>query len=554
MTSQQTRPNIVLILADDMGFSDIGCYGSEIETPNLDRLGYGGLRFSSMYNVARCCPSRASLLTGIGPHQAGVGHMVKDLGVPAYQGYLNENCVTIAEVLQAEGYSTLMSGKWHVGGGYTLLDPASWTPGDETHSLPTQRGFDRFYGIVSGGANYYFPLTLMDDDELLPLEPEDFYLTDAISDNAVQMIEQNAATDKPFFIKVSYTAPHWPLHAPEEDVARYEGRYRGGWDALRTARHEELKGMGMLDSRWDISPRDEDSRPWQEVRRREWEDLRMAVYAAQIVRMDRGIGRIMDRLRQLGQEENTLVMFLSDNGGCAEFLAEESSAPEPFRYSTPIPDGRTMTVGNIPGLRPGPADTFMSYDLPWANASNSPFRRFKRWVHEGGISTPFVLSWPARVKSPAIVHEPVQIVDVMATCLDAAGARYPAEFKGNVIIPIEGESLMPLVDGRAWTREQPMFWEHEGNRAVRMGRWKLVSEHGSDWELYDMEEDRTELNDLSQRNRPKVAELVKLYFEWAERCGVLPWPLEPDAAPPQVRGKRDHVVGEQFGHFPAQET
>jgi arylsulfatase len=539
----KSPPNIILVLADDMGFSDIGCYGSEIRTPNVDRLGEGGLRFTSMYNVGRCVPSRASLLTGLNPHQAGLGHMVNDLGAPGYRGYLNDRCVTVAEVLRAHGYSTFMSGKWHVGGLYNLLDATSWRPGDPKHPIPTQRGFDRFFGIVSGGGNYYNPRTLMRDSSLVKVDRPDFYLTDAISDNAVRMIEESRKQEKPFFLHVAYTAPHWPLHAPEEDIARYEGRYRRGWDYLRTARHEQLKGLGILDSRWDISPRDEDSHPWDEETRPEWEDLRMAVYAAQIDTMDQGIGRIVAKVRDLGLVENTLVMFLSDNGGCAEFLAEESDPAEPFRYKTPTLDGRPMIIGNIPGLRPGPANTFMSYDLPWANTSNSPFRRFKRWVHEGGISTPFIMHWPERIEAPAIVHQPAQIIDIMATCLDAAGARYPKEFNNHAIAPLEGESLMRVVEGARWSRERPMLWEHEGNRAVRVGQWKLVSEYQGGWELYDMEMDRTELNDLAGKNRPKVNELAALYDEWAERCDVLPWPVGPREPQPTVRDKRRAHLG-----------
>ncbi|TDD72594.1 arylsulfatase [Jiangella aurantiaca] len=523
MTGAVERPpNVVLILADDLGFSDLGCYGSEIRTPNLDRLARSGVRFTQMYNAARCCPSRASLLTGLYAHQAGVGHMTDDLGAPSYRGYLNRSCVTIAEALRARGYTTLMSGKWHVGGGYDILNPDRWRPGDATHPTPRQRGFDRFYGIVAGAGSYFYPRTLMRDDEFVPLEDSDFYLTDAISDHAVQMLEE-AASDKPFFLHVTYTAPHWPLHASDEDIAGYEGTYRKGWDAIRAARHEELKGLGLIDPAWDISPRDASSPPWDDAPDQDWEDLRMATYAAQVECMDRGIGRILTSLRRLGVEENTLVMFASDNGGCAEFLAEDTGTGERFRYDTDPLDGRRMRVGNIAGLRPGPADTFMSYGRSWANVSNSPFRSFKRWVHEGGISTPFIASWPGRVDVPAITHEPAHFVDVFATCLDAAGARYPAENDGHAVTPLEGESFLPLLAGGEWSRQQPIFFEHEGNRAVRIGPWKLVSEFGGGWELYDMIDDRTELHDVSGRCVPRVEAMAARYGQWAERCGVRAW-------------------------------
>ena len=537
----RNRPNIIIILADDMGFSDLGCYGSEIQTPNLDSMAESGLRFTQMYNVARCCPSRAALLTGLNPHQAGVGHMTRDLGVPSYQGYLNNECVTIAEVLQAHGYRTLMSGKWHVGGGYNTTDPER-AAGDSTHPTPMQRGFDRHFGSLDGGGSYFNPANLARDGTFISADSTDFYLTDAISDNAVEMIKESAGLEEPFFLYLAYTAPHWPLHALPDDIARYEGKYRRGWDSVRTSRHEQMMAMGLLDPRWERSPRDEDVPSWEDVQHKEWEDLRMAVYAAQVDRMDQGIGRVMAQLRESGLEENTLVMFLSDNGGCAEFLQEDFNIPQPSLYARPTLDGRPVRIGNDPGIRPGPADTFMSYELPWANASNSPFRLFKRWTHEGGISTPFVVSWPTKIKQSGIVHEPVQIIDIMATCIEAATARYPEEFNGNPIVSLEGESFVPLLEGQRWTRGKPIFWEHEGNRAVRVGQWKLVGEYPGQWELYDMEADRTELNDLAEKEPHRVSELVRLYEEWSQRCGVVPWPVDPKVTARRLHTKHSHIV------------
>ena len=541
MTTDDSRPNIIIILADDMGYSDLGCFGSEIATPNLDALASSGLRFSQMYNSARCCPSRAALLTGVHPHQAGVGHMVADLGRPEYQGYLRDNVVTIAEALKSAGYRTLMSGKWHVGGDYNNIDRESWDPGGPGYPIPTQRGFDRYFGIFSGGGSYFFPKTLAEQDTLLEPDLEGFYLTDAISDNAVDMIEDATAGEAPFFMYVAYTAPHWPLHALDEDIARYEGKYRNGWDHLRTGRHEQLKGMGILDEKWEISPRDADSPPWDEAADHDWEDIRMAVYSAQIDRLDQGVGKIVSALRRAGADSNTIVMFLSDNGGCAEFLAEESSQPQPHRYMGPNPDGTPLVLGNIRELRPGGAQTFMSYDLPWANASNTPFRRFKRWTHEGGISTPFILSWPDRIREPGIVHSPTHLIDIMPTCLQAAGASQPTEREGQQTLPLEGESFLSAIDRGEWSREQPIFWEHEGSRAIRQGQWKLVSAIGGPWELYDMETDRTELNDLHQRNRSKANELEGLYEEWADRCGVLPWSVINPDWNPIMRGESIHT-------------
>ena len=292
---------------------------------------------------------------------------------------------------------------------------------------------------------------------------------------------------------------------------------------MRTARHEQLKGMGVLDRRWPISPRDPDSRPWGEARHLVWEDLRMAVYAAQVECMDRGIGRIMAALRRAGVADDTLVLFLSDNGGCAEFLAEDSAGPEPFRYNIPTPDGRPMRVGNTPAVAPGPDDTFQSYDLPWANASNTPFRLFKHWVHEGGIGTPLVASWPHVIGRAGIVHQSVHVIDILPTLLEAAGVPLPERRDGRPVTPVEGESLLPLLSGTPWTRDRPIFFEHEGNRAVRDGHWKLVSRHPGSWELYDMQRDRTELHDLAATRGGEVRRLARMYDDWALRCGVVPW-------------------------------
>ncbi|MCH8101946.1 MAG: arylsulfatase [Chloroflexi bacterium] len=502
-------------MADDMGYSDIGPYGGEIHTPNLDRLAASGVRFSQMYNFARCCPSRAALLTGLYPHQAGVGHMTNFIpDAPGYQGFLNESCVTVAEVLRTCGYRTHISGKWHVG------DVA----GDPALPPEMRRGFDRIFGLGSGG-NYFHRPELWNDDQPYVDDSEDFYLTDQIADHAVEMIDESAAADIPFFVYTAFTSPHWPLQALEEDIARYEGVYLGGWDATRTARHEELKGLGILDPKWQITARDEAVPAWADVAHGKWEALRMAVYAAQVDRMDQGIGRILDALDRNGVADNTLVMFLSDNGGCAEFLHEEGRRePDEIFAGLKTRDGRAVRVGNDPAIRPGAEDTYMSYDVQWANVSVTPFRRYKHWVHEGGISTPFIARWPARIKESRTVHSPAQIIDITATIIDVAGADYPTDFGGNEITPLEGESLIDAFDGGGWSRDKPMFWEHEGNSAVRMGQWKLVREQGFDWELFDMIEDRTELNDLSPANAGLVREMSGMYESWAARCGVLPWP------------------------------
>jgi arylsulfatase A-like enzyme len=483
------RPNIVLIMADDMGFSDIGCYGSEIATPNLDRLAKGGIRFTQFYNTARCCPTRASLLTGLYPHQAGVGHMVVDRGAPAYQGYLNDRCATIAEVLRPAGYRTAMSGKWHVG--------------ENRPHWPTDRGFEKYFGLISGATNYWRldegRQMAMDDKPWKP-PAEGFYMTDAITDYAVKFIDQLGRGPAPFFLYTAYTAPHWPLHAHPADIEKYRGKYMKGWDQLRKERHQRLIEMGIVDKRWPLTPRDERAPAWETVQDRKERDLAMAVYAAQIDRMDQGIGRILAKIREIGAEDNTLVMFLADNGGCAEEVNR-----------------------GVKGVPPGPPDSFLSYGLPWANASNTPFRLYKHWVHEGGIATPFIAYCPGVVTQRGkLTHQVAHLVDVMSTCVELAGAKYPQTRNGKAIQPMEGQSLVRTFQG-APLQSRKLFWEHEGNRAIRDGKWKLVSRHPNAWELYDLEADRTEMNDLAAKMPERVKAMTKEYEAWAARCGVVPW-------------------------------
>lgn len=518
------RPNIVIILADDLGFSDIGCYGSEISTPAIDSLAQDGLRFSQMYNSGRCCPSRASLLTGLNPHQAGIGHMTYTPSAtnPAYQGYLNDSCVTIAEPLQAAGYRTLMSGKWHVAQQRKISERASWPDDRPGYPLPTERGFDEFYGTIGGGGSYFKPTYLMQDETLIEQTDPSWFYTDALTDKAIDMVDRAVDDATPFFLYLAFTAPHWPLHASEEDIAKVGDRYRPGWDRMRTARHEELKASGILDPKWPISARDPAAWPWEEARYPEWEAHRMAVYAAQVNRMDQGIGRLVEALRQRGELDNTLIFFLSDNGGCAEFLAEDGGIldVEPGTFAHETPDGLPVHFGNSPTVLPGGPQTFQSYGNCWSNASNSPFRKFKRWVHEGGISTPLVVHWPNAIPGPGIVHAAVHIMDIMPTCLDVAGATYPREHNDRTIEPCEGESLRSVFDHPDWTRSQPIFFEHEGNRALRDGEWKLVSADEGTWELYNIEDDRPETNDLARKETRRVDRMQGEWHSWASRMGV----------------------------------
>ena len=523
------RPNIVLIMADDMGYSDIGCYGGEIHTPNLDRLAAGGLRFTQFYNTARCCPTRASLMTGLYQHQAGVGHMMNDRGYDGYRGDLNNRCVTIAEVLKQAGYSTYMSGKWHV--------TRHRGPDGPKHNWPRQRGFDRFFGTIHGAGSFYDPCSLTRDNTQIPPDSDDFYYTDAISDNAVKFIREHNS-DNPFFMYVPYTAPHWPMHALPRDIAKYKGRYARGWDALRAERHKRMIEIGIVESKWPITERDSQVPPWEQAENKQWYQRRMEVYAAMVDCLDQGVGRIVSELRKSGNFKNTLIFFLADNGGCAEEYGSrgpikpdpseeiplkpmDKNALQPDMQPKVTRDGRPVRTGE--GVMPGPADTYIAYGRPWANASNTPFRLYKHWEHEGGIATPLIAHWPSHIKAPGVLrHQPGHLIDIMATCIDVAGAKYPSRYKGRKITPMEGKSLLPAFDNRPIER-QALYWEHEGNRAVRKGKWKLVSKYPGRWELYDLEADRTEMNNLADKHPELVRELAATYNAWAKRSFVRQW-------------------------------
>ena len=516
------KPNVILILVDDMGFADLGITGSEIRTPNIDHLAKNGALLTSMYNCARCCPTRASLLTGLYPHSAGVGHMGANLGTPAYQGFLRNDSATIAEVLRASGYRTAMSGKWHVAGDFMAREVDSWRVGDIDHPTPRQRGFDRFYGILDGATHFFSPHFMLEDDHRVDVFADDFYFTDAITDKAITMVEESVADAQPFFLYLAHAAPHWPLHAPADDIARYDGVYNKGWDAIRTARHEDLNGRNVLRANWDISPRDKDVLPWESIKHKSWEASKMAAYAAMVDHMDQSVGRLVAALKQLDQYDNTLILFLSDNGGCAEFMAEDGWAQY---YPDTTHDGRKITMGNVPGVRPGDELTYQSYDKPWANVSNAPFRLFKHYVHEGGISTPLIAHWPDQIPAGQVAHEPCHVVDMLPTILQATGSDYLSELGGNTIQPLQGESFLDLLMDKDWAREQPIYFEHEGNSAIRLNNFKLVRKHNADWELYDMDVDRTELNNLAGSNSPLETDLLKQYQDWADKIGVQDWSL-----------------------------
>ena len=546
-----TRPNVLIILNDDMGYSDIGCYGSEINTPHLDSLAAGGVRMTQFYNTARCCPSRASLLTGLHPHQADMGDMTFDDGVDGYLGDLSQDSATIAEVLRANGYATMMSGKWHV---TRFINPQQ-DGSDHQHNWPCQRGFDTCYTMLTGASSFFAPKTMIHNNERLELEQGDFYLTDAISDHAVQQIRNHfAKNDKnitgeptqPFFQYVAYTAPHWPLHAKPEDIEKYRARYQSGWDVLREERLARMKELGIIPQDTPLSQRDVSQPAFAEAQHPEWEAERMAVYAAQLDCMDQGIGRIMTELADQDQLDNTLILFLSDNGGCAEQITERmgkglSQGPGGQAFSR---DGKPVRYGNTPDITPGPEDTYLSYGPAWANASNTPFRRFKCWIHEGGIATPLIAHWPNGLRHVAgeLRAQPAQLPDIMATILDVCAAEYPDDItrdqKSYAIQPHEGFSMLPFWrDAEIAPTRETLYWEHEGNCGIRRGEWKLVREyiypgrtfgredyetHGQrDWELYRIDQDRAELHNLVN-DYPEIVESLKQdYFAWADRCQVI---------------------------------
>ena len=497
------RPNIVLILADDMGYSDIGCFGGEIDTPNIDALSRGGQAYTQFYNTARCCPTRASLLTGLHPHQTGIGHMTHtpedkaayDKGLFGYRGFLNRSCITLPEILKEAGYHTYMSGKWHLG---------MW----EENQWPRQRGFDRFYGILPGVCNYMRPtaprgLYL----ENAPAEPGDnFYSTNAFTDYALQFLREQQ-DDRPFFLYMAYNAPHWPLQAPREYVQKYRGRYLCGWDEIREKRYARMLEKEIITAQsCALPPRDPEVRPWDALddAKKDEMDLRMATYAAQIDCMDHSIGRLTQYLREKGQLDNTLILFLSDNGGCAEGGELGHGAMEEI---------------NSPDI----VNLMVSYGRCWANASNTPFRMYKRYVHEGGMATPLIAHWPDGITAGGLTHAPGYLPDIMPTFLELAGIAYPGSYQGNSLPAPEGKSLVPIFETGEREGHTRMCWEHEDNCSIRCGRYKALQKFDTgEWELYDLETDRSELHNLADTHPGIVKSLAGQWYEWAKSHHVMP--------------------------------
>lgn len=502
--AQPKQPNIILILADDMGYSDLGCYGGEINTPNINKLAAEGIRFRQFYNGARCCPTRASLMTGLYAHQAGMGWMAAaDLGTPAYQGNLNNTSVTIAEVLKSAGYDTYMSGKWH-------LTNERKIDGNVIDNWPKQRGFNHYFGIIPGGANYFTPELYSDNKRYKA--PDNFYLTNAISDTSVKYIDNHFSNhaDQPMFMYVAYTSPHWPLQALQKDIDKYKGYYKKGWDSIRAERFARQKELGLFKEGTLLTPRDSAFKAWKDISAGKQEEMakRMSIYAAQIDIMDQGIGRIIAKLKAEDQLDNTLIFFLSDNGACAEFISS----------------GKTKEVN-------GKQNSFESYRINWANVSSTPYKEYKHFTYEGGIATPLIVHWPngiSKKQNDSFVKGYGHIIDIMTTCIDVAHATYPTEFKGQRITPLEGQSLTPAFSGDSIEHDK-LFWEHEANIAMRDGKWKLVAstpEHATfnvnTLSLYNMEADPTEMHDLAKKYPEKVKDMYGQWHQWGERVKVFP--------------------------------
>jgi len=503
------KPNIVLIMVDDMGYSDIGCFGGEIPTPNLDKLSEKGVRFTHFYNTARSCPTRASLLTGLYQHQAGIGGMsedpydktkrarsVHDHGVYGYRGFLNKNCVTMAEVLKDAGYHTYMVGKWHVGM-------------DGQEKWPLQRGFDRYYGILAGASSYLKPhgdrnLTL--DNKQLPAPEQPYYTTDAFTDYSIEFINEQK-DDEPFFLYVAYNAPHWPLHAKEEDIRKFRGTYKEkGWQKIRQERFDRMVKMGLIDESWGLA--EWEVRQWDELSDQEKDesDLRMSVYAAQVHAVDYNVGKIIDNLEKNGKLDNTMIVFLSDNGACAEPYDE-------------------LGGGRIDQINDPNESWTPSYGLAWAMVSNTPYRKYKVRAYEGGTATPFIISWPKKLNkyNGELRHSMSFLPDIMATFVDVANAEYPAERNGISIHPMAGKSMYPAFANPEAKRHDYIFGEHFDNLVARKGDWKAVKDEKSkEWELYNIRTDRTERHNVAAENPEILDDLVYRWKEWAGSHYVYP--------------------------------
>lgn len=503
------RPNIIIILVDDMGFSDIAPYGGEIPTPNLDELAKGGVRFSQFYNTGRCCPTRATLLTGLYSHQAGIGWMTADQKVPGYRGHLNNNCVTTAEVLADAGYFTCMTGKWHVGFNHGVT--------------PANRGFHRSLNLPAGGLHYSNQtgpkggtLLFLNGEQVArddPMFDPPWYGSDLWTEHGIKFIDEAIEQEKPFFFYLAHVAPHFPCMAPEETIAKYRGKFMAGWDRLREDRYKRQVKLGLIDKNWDLESRPQEVPVWDSLTDSEkvrYDDM-MAIYAAMMEEVDKNIGKLVSALEERGELDNTLILFMSDNGGNAE----------------------TGVNGKYEGEHPGDPHSNVFIGRCWAHLNNTPFRKYKHYNHEGGTATPLIAHWPAliepRTGRKGWITTPTHLIDIMATCVDLGNASYPTTVNGQEIVPMQGHSLRPLLTGDGEFNDRPLYWEHEGNAAIRVGDWKLVRQGlKGKWELFNLDEDRTEQHNLAEQYPKEVERLREQWRLWARSSNVFPKPPRKD--------------------------
>ncbi|MGQ8338928.1 arylsulfatase [Sunxiuqinia sp. A32] len=509
------KPNILLLMVDDMGYSDLGCYGGEIQTPNIDQLASQGIRFTQMHNSARCCPTRASLLTGHHPQQAGINGMGVNLAM---------NTATIAEVLKENGYHTGMTGKWHLSQTKPVDDPVEqlrwmahqvdYGPFSPVENYPSNRGFEEHWGVIWGVVNYFDPFSLVHNEEAIKEVPEDFYITDFITQKSIDLIDEYGKDNKPFFLYVAHTAPHWPLHALPEDIEKYKDTYKDGWEALRKSRYERMAEMGIIDKNTYSLPENSSGRAWADVEKKDYESACMSVHAAMIDRVDQGVGQIIQKLKETGQYENTIIMVLSDNGA-----SYERGYPPGFDRPGFT---RDSTIIEYNSDHPGAETTWNYIGRAWASASNTPFRYWKMESYEGGTSTPFIVHWPAGLKGQenTINRGVTHVIDVLPTCLDVSDVDYPEMVNGQKTITPVGKSLMPLLLGETTSIHDTLYWEHQRGRAIRTAEWKMSALPNKDWELFNINEDHTEMNDLSDQYPEKVAELDKAWKKWATDLNI----------------------------------
>jgi arylsulfatase A-like enzyme len=529
------RPNIVVILVDDMGFSDLGCYGGEIKTPNIDYLAQNGIRYTQFYNTSRCCPTRASLLTGLYNQQAGIGKMTDAEDEPGYLGHITDNAVTLAEVLKAAGYHTAMSGKWHVSntnGQKTPQDQLDWLNHHKDFGnfspitqYPTSRGFEKYFGTIWGVVDHFDPFSLVSGTTPIKSVPKNYYHTDAINDTAVAYIKDYAKSSKPFFLYVAENAPHWPLMAKPQDIAKYKDTYNGGWDAVREARYQKMIKLGLIDpATTKLSTRWHDNLKWENNPTKEWDARAMAVHAAMIDCMDQGIGRIINALKQTKQLDNTLIVFLSDNGASAENAAAYGPG---FDRPNETRDGRKIDYSQNKKIMPGAETSYASIGQRWANVANTPYQYWKAESYEGGIHTPMIAFWPKGITANkgGFNNHVGHVMDFMTTFTELTAAKYPKEYKKHIIPPTSGISLVPSFNGVQGGGHSDLFNEHFNARYARLGNWKLVSlAEDTTWRLYNLANDRTETTDLRSQNPAKAKQLDSLWHNWASTHMVYPKP------------------------------